>query len=128
MQEGKIFVDSNVLIYSFSKDRNKKEIAKNIIKKGYFISIQVLNEISNTLIRKNKLPIPNFWPMKFDSESITRLPEKFKIYIFEAKQKILNRDLMTHKDYMPDKWKHGYSKGVAINDETYEIIYWFVLW
>jgi len=48
MQEGKIFVDSNVLIYAFSMDKRKKEIAKDIIKKGYFISIQVLNEISNT--------------------------------------------------------------------------------
>ena len=29
---------------------------------------------------------------------------------------------------MPLAWKHGYSKGIAINKKEYKIIYWFVIW
>jgi len=53
--QDKIFIDSNVLIYAFSKDRLKKEIAKRFIKNKGNISIQVLNEVANTLFRKSKL-------------------------------------------------------------------------
>ena len=50
-----IFIDSNVVLYAFSKNKRKKEIAKNIIRNRGNISIQVLNEVSNTLFKKSKL-------------------------------------------------------------------------
>ena len=50
-----IFIDSNVILYAFSKNKRKKERAKNIIKNRGNISIQVLNEVSNTLFKKSKL-------------------------------------------------------------------------
>ncbi len=30
--------------------------------------------------------------------------------------------------HMPEEWKHGYSKGVAINKEKKEAIYWIEIW
>ena len=77
---------------------------------------------------KNKLPIPNFWAMDFKSNNITKLPNDFNIYVFESKDEIINKEYLSKNVYMPDYWKHGYSKGVAMNDKTHEIIYWFVLW
>ncbi len=53
--QDKVFIDSNVLIYAFSKDKPKKEIAKRLIKNKGNISIQVLNEVANTLFKKSKL-------------------------------------------------------------------------
>lgn len=54
----KVFVDSNILIYLFSKD-NKKDVAKKILKEKPDISTQVLNEISNVLHKKLQIEIPS---------------------------------------------------------------------
>jgi predicted nucleic acid-binding protein len=55
----KFFVDSNIWIYQILKDNKKeseikKEISKSFLEKAgiIFISSQVLNEISNVLIKK----------------------------------------------------------------------------
>jgi len=54
----KIFLDSNVLLYLFLKDEyNKYKIAEDYIKinvnNPMFISYQVINEVTNQLIRNN---------------------------------------------------------------------------
>ena len=97
--------------------------------KNYFNSFKTKDE---TYLKKkclnNKLPIPNFWAMDLKGNGITKLPDDFDIYVFEANHKILDKKYISKNVYMPDYWEHGYSKGVAINDKTHEIIYWFVLW
>ncbi len=57
----KVFIDSNICIYCYSDDElEKSEIARKIIiKNNSFISIQVLKELSNTLIKKFKLDFKN---------------------------------------------------------------------
>lgn len=54
----KVFIDSNVIIYLFSNDNEKKEVAKNVIKEHAVISIQVLNEVSNVLYKKIGMDTP----------------------------------------------------------------------
>lgn len=90
-------------------------------------------DIANYLKKKclkNKIPIPNFWG--FYDENITtipKLPKNFNIYVLDAKKGLFwDKKHISNGEYMPDFWKHGYSKGVAMNDKTHEIIYWFVLW
>jgi len=55
----KVFLDTNVVIYSYSEDEpKKKEIANDILEQynnQIIISNQVINELSNTLFRKFKL-------------------------------------------------------------------------
>ena len=53
----KVFIDSNVLIYSYSNNEPAKQIiARNLIaERTSFISTQVLQEFVNILIRKFKL-------------------------------------------------------------------------
>jgi len=97
--------------------------------KNYFNSFKTKNKTYLKMECLNKkLPIPNFWAMDFKSDNITKLPDNFDIYVFEAKHEILDKKYISKNVYMPGYWEHGYSKGWAMNDNTHEIIYWFVLW
>ena len=56
LMNDKIFLDSNILVYSYSDtELEKQHIARNIIaENNSFISTQVLQELSNILIKKFK--------------------------------------------------------------------------
>ncbi len=79
---------------------------------------------------RNKMPIPNFWGLYEENlHTLPQLPKDFDIYILEAKKGLFwDEKHRSSGEYMPDYWKHGYSRGIAMNDKTHEIIYWFVLW
>lgn len=51
-----IFIDSNIFLYAFNDDdKNKQELATKTImneNNNYFISLQVINEVSNNMLRK----------------------------------------------------------------------------
>lgn len=53
----KVFLDSNIIIYTYSAtELNKQQISRDIISNAdSFISTQVLQEVSNILMRKLKL-------------------------------------------------------------------------
>ncbi|MCT7493320.1 PIN domain-containing protein [Aliarcobacter cryaerophilus] len=55
----KIFIDTNILLYAYSTEKNKQELAQNIINtnNNIYISKQVINETINILIKKFKLNI-----------------------------------------------------------------------
>ncbi|MDZ4725651.1 MAG: PIN domain-containing protein [Leptospira sp.] len=61
--KGKVFIDTYILIYIFSRtDLEKKEISSNIIKASFksdkfYISYQVIQEFSNVMLTKGKPPI-----------------------------------------------------------------------
>ncbi len=60
----KIFCDSNIFLYAFSEqDLIKKNIASNILTSKCTISTQVINEVSNNMIRK--LNFSNIYIEKF---------------------------------------------------------------
>lgn len=63
----RIFFDSNILIYIFSKEEHlKRTIAQNIFKSnlGYIrISTQVINEFINTLRKKKNVPLATLTPI-----------------------------------------------------------------
>ncbi len=49
----KLFCDSNIFLYAFStQDKNKRKIASDIILSHCVISTQVINEVSNNLLKK----------------------------------------------------------------------------
>jgi len=50
-----IFLDSNIFLYAFStKDLAKQRIASSLVIKPMTISTQVINEVSNNLLKKLK--------------------------------------------------------------------------
>lgn len=54
----KVFFDSNILIHMFSQDEFKAETAESLATNGGFISVQILNEVTQVLRKKLKLSWP----------------------------------------------------------------------
>lgn len=92
------------------------------------------NYVDKSLISKecykDKYPIPNFWDSDYVTlDTETRLPKDFTIYVLEAKSgEFWDENHRTNGRYMPEEWKNGYSKGVAISEKRNTIIYWFIIW
>ncbi len=55
----KSFMDTNVLLYFLSSDAAKADKAESLLRLGPVISIQVLNETVNVLLRKMRMPWPD---------------------------------------------------------------------
>lgn len=55
MSGNRTFVDSNIIIYVFSADARKKQIAMNLLSADLIISTQVVNENINICLKKLKL-------------------------------------------------------------------------
>jgi predicted nucleic acid-binding protein len=53
--EQRAFIDSNIVLYALGTDLLKKKAAWRILFQFPLISVQVLNECSNILIKKQKL-------------------------------------------------------------------------
>ena len=90
--------------------------------------------VDNGKISRNcysdKLPIPNFWDSPYVAhDTEMRLPKDFKVYVLEAKSgKYWDDKHLTTGKYMPEGWKNGYSKGVAISKDKKVAVYWFIIW
>ena len=86
-------------------------------------------ELLNDKCLSNKSPVPNFWPLDIDSTTRCKLPKGFELFVLEARSGVYwDEKYLLDGKYMPEDWKHGYSKGIAMNKGTLEVIYWFVIW
>ncbi len=93
------------------------------------------NEIDPKIIDldcyKDLYPIPNFSNFSAYQTDKTecRLQEGFSIYVLESEVgRFLSEEKLTNGKYMPEYWKHGYSKGVAVNESEKIMIYWVIIW
>ena len=78
---------------------------------------------------KDGIPIPLFEIDQFKSNTFSSLPDDFKIYVLEAKSGKYLEDKYLHDCVcLPKKWKHGFSRGVAMSDKRHVIIYWVTVW
>ncbi|SHO81109.1 Programmed cell death toxin MazF like [hydrothermal vent metagenome] len=73
----KIFIDTNILLYLYDVDGEKKSIAKEILKSNYYISTQVLNEFSNISLKKLKLNTDEL------DTILEKIIEKTRLFIFD---------------------------------------------
>ena len=98
----KVFLDTNIVIYSYSEDEPKKQEIANDILEEYsnqiIISNQVINELSNTLFRKFKLDADevkavvlelneNFPIVNFNLETQLKgieIKEKYKLQFYDS--------------------------------------------
>ncbi|MCF8359789.1 MAG: hypothetical protein K9H26_13590 [Prolixibacteraceae bacterium] len=76
------------------------------------------------------LPVPNFfYSRNSDKTTQCKLPKDFNLYVLEAQSgKFWDNDHLSNGKYMPNEWKNGYSKGVAISKKRNTVIYWFIIW
>ncbi len=72
----KIFIDTNILLYLYDLDNEKKRKAKEILKSNHCISTQVLNEFSNVSIKKIKLNYKDL------NENLKKIIEKTTVFVF----------------------------------------------
>lgn len=78
----------------------------------------------------NKYPIPNFvYSDYFDNSTQSRLSKDFSIYVLESEPyKNIADSLITNNEMLLEKWKSGFSRGVAISLKREVIIYWVIIW
>ncbi len=77
------------------------------------------------------IPVPLFEAelQDLNLEDLKYLPKSYTLYVLDAKSgKYVHENLLMEEGHMPEKWKHGYSKGVAVNKEKREAIYWIEIW
>lgn len=75
------------------------------------------------------LPVPLFEIDEYKGNTMYGLNDDFKLYLLDAKPgKYLSDEYLQECECLPEKWKHGYSKGVALSDEKRVVIYWIAVW
>jgi predicted nucleic acid-binding protein len=77
----KFFIDTNIIVYVFSLESEKKTISKQLIKQAHkrngCLSFQVVQEFLNTAINKFKIPLKNEDIKKYLSEILFPICEVF---------------------------------------------------
>ena len=90
--------------------------------------------------KKSKVPLlcksdyiitPNFWsylPDYRDNTTVSKLDKNFKYIMLDSKLGLFSNKIDSTFSSMPDKIKHGYSKGLALNEKENVVAYWIVIW
>ena len=55
---GRSFLDTNILVYAFSSEGNKKDIAEELLINGGTVGVQTLNEFVSVVGGKSRTPWP----------------------------------------------------------------------
>ena len=79
---------------------------------------------------EDKYPVPDFWQSDHYSDSTEcKLKKGFLLYVLDSKPGIyMPAKYLSSDPYLPEKWKHGYSKGIAVNYNDRILIYWVIVW
>jgi hypothetical protein len=113
-----------LLIDSHLTEKNRLKYDKNL-RMG-----PQINDV-NKECHQEKLPVPKFWKKNWKENNTTQigLDPGTKLYVLEAKSGIfLDENMLPNGKYTPFGWKHGYTKGIAVNEAERRVIYWFDIW
>lgn len=58
MMSSQSFLDTNILIYAFAENDARLEASERLVNAGGVVSVQILNEVANTLSRKFRFAWP----------------------------------------------------------------------
>ncbi len=92
---------------------------------------EYLNSISNC--KKLLLPIPDLDRIVNNSKTIVK-PEsinlgEYDIFVLEASPgHYINDKFLSNGQCMPNEWRNGFSRGLAINEQNSKVIYWLEIW
>lgn len=101
--------------------------------------IKYLNKVDN------KIPIPIFTIIDFNLgyESYmntiendkkiywerTKCPEDLEVFVLDSRKgNFWKNKIDSQRHKLLNSWQHGYSKGIAISQETLLICYWLIIW
>lgn len=137
------------LIERYSVDGNVDSIINNIRVKSIKICnhndscnlILPLRDLSNYTAKelhvfpccdqRNIVPVPSFYEELFDLNipNLSYLPDTYILYVLDIKPgKFICENLLLKEGCMPYDWVHGLSKGVAINKDNSDAIFWIEIW
>lgn len=78
----------------------------------------------------NLYPVPNF--INYENPKQNNgiwLPEGFDLYVLDAKSGSCCKEFGLNTNFqMPEGWKNGFSRGVAISEKNKTVVYWGIIW
>ncbi len=56
------------------------------------------------------------------------VPDDYKYYLIELSHQTFINHKMYFRNYLPDEWKNGMSRGIGISEKENIILYWLIMW
>lgn len=81
--------------------------------------------------QRSRYPVPKFWSGIFFETSDTRvgLSPNYRLFVLDAKAGLfMNVDSLPKGRQAYRDWKHGYTKGIALDTVRSSVIFWFDIW
>lgn len=128
----KFFIDTNIVVYAFSLESEKKNISKQLIKQAHkksgCLSFQVIQEFLNTVTKKFQVPLKKEDAQKYLSEILFPICEVFpseKLYIsaldIREKWKFSFYDSLIIAAAVEANCKILYSEDLQHNQKIYDL-------
>lgn len=80
----------------------------------------------------DRLPVPWFTNKDYynGEDILDYYDPSFKLHVIDAQPGIYlpEEKLYDSSKCMPEKWRHGFSRGVALCDKTRQAIFWIIIW
>ena len=80
----------------------------------------------------DRLPVPWFTNKDYynGEDILDYYDPSFKLHVIDAQPGIYlpEEKLYDSSKCLPEKWRHGYSRGVALCDKTRQAIFWIIIW
>ncbi|MFO8055500.1 MAG: hypothetical protein R6U19_10110 [Bacteroidales bacterium] len=98
------------------------------------IAGSIFIEHYNKLCTEEYIPVPDFSSLFVNSKLSLyteegKLTDNFTLYILKSEPgKFLDKKYLTEGIGLTEKWRNGYSRGIAINEKDNIVIYWLEIW
>jgi predicted nucleic acid-binding protein len=101
------FIDSNIFLYAFSnKDKSKQTISAEIIQQNNIISVQIINEVSNNMLKK----------LNFSNQEI----QKFIVNCYNKYEVVnLSKNILINSAKLRDNHKLSYYDSLILSTAIY---------
>lgn len=124
---------SNNLKYKYDNHEKCQLIVNRFETKKSKDSLEIVRNVDiikvNEPCYKNRLPVPNFIDFSIQLNTDFWKDENFVIYVLDAESgSHYEKFKLEPNPQMPDEWKNGYSKGIAIDKQKGTVIYWSIIW
>lgn len=119
--------DTNLLVFKYMDSVACPGSKYPITEKPYMKELAKRN-----LTLGGRLPVPWFTNKDhYNGEDILDYYDpSFKLHVIDAQPGIYlpEEKLYDSSKCMPEKWRHGFSRGVALCDKTRQAIFWIIIW
>lgn len=88
-------------------------------------------KIVNKDCHKEMFPVPKFWSgRRFETKDTKAgIENTYRLFVLDSKPgQFRNSDSLPNGKYTYQGWEHGYSKGIAVDREREQVIFWFDIW